>query len=287
MLTRQLFSSDESRFRERAARSVRMNAIALWQESMGKVEKGWLGKPIQLDASGCPAGYKPGGYNVAFRLGVEQASKLRAFGDLKHSLTNAACVTETPIQLVSWDHLSHLFMRCCGQGRDWALFKADREAAYKQIPIDPRDQPLAIVALRDPKSGKRCGFPSHTMVFGATASALQYNAFSRLIAALANRLLGIPSYPFSMTSHPLFRLRWRRRRQLPFHHSPLLRITLNPAKSDVWPEVTFLGLWGGGWFHSASNEYAIHISHSAGKRAARSALLSDYVSRRRIASQEL
>ena len=72
-------------------------------------------------------------------VGVEQASKLSACDDMKHILTNAACVTETPIQLVSRDHLSQLCKRCFGQGRDWALFKEDHAAAYKQLPLGPRD----------------------------------------------------------------------------------------------------------------------------------------------------
>ena len=101
-----------------------------------------------------------------------------------------------PIQLVSWDHLAQLCRRPCGKSRDWALLKADHEAAYEQLPLRPQDQSRAIIALKHPVTGKWFGFGSHTLVFGATAAVLHYNVFSRLINALANRLLGIPSIFF-------------------------------------------------------------------------------------------
>ena len=44
-------------------------------------------------------------FNISFRFGVLQSVKLRAFGDLKHAMTNSARSVETPNQLVSWDHL--------------------------------------------------------------------------------------------------------------------------------------------------------------------------------------
>ena len=70
--------------------------------------------------------------------------------------------------------------------------KADHEAAYKQLPLAPKDQPNAIIALFCPDDGKRYGFTARTPVFGDTAAVLHYNVFFRLIAALVNQLLGIP-----------------------------------------------------------------------------------------------
>ena len=129
---------------------------------------------------------------MAFRFGVQQDSKLRACDDLKHSLTNQCCWNRTPIQLVSWDHLARLSRLLSKPGEEWHLFKADHEAAYKQLPIDPADQKTAIVALRHPKSGKWFGFITRTLVFGSVAAVLHYNILSRIWTSICCRLLGIP-----------------------------------------------------------------------------------------------
>ena len=146
---------------------------------------------MALDIAGFPAGFRHGFVNIAFRFGVEQAAKFRACDDSNHSLTNSACSAVTPIQMVAWDHISQLCRRCCKQGRDWALFKADREADYKLLSIAPKEQAYAAIAPRRPTVGKRFGFFSRTLMFGAAAAVLHYNVFSRLIPALVCRLLGI------------------------------------------------------------------------------------------------
>ena len=198
-------------------------------------------------------GYKPGGFNIACRLGVERASKLRACDDLKHSLTNAACVTETPIRMASRAHLSQLCKRCCSHGRDWALLKVDREAAYKHPPLGPRDQPLAIIDPRDPKSGKWVGLPSRNLVSGATEEALRCDASARLIAALANRLMGITPICFFDDFASLIPAEMAQNAIASFaSFFPLLGIALKPGKSAVGPAVTFPGLRGWPPLHRTS-----------------------------------
>ena len=51
-----------------------------------------------------------------------------------------------------------------------------------------------MVAPRCPSGSKLYGPPPppRTLLFGAAASALRYNCFSRIMAALANRFLGLP-----------------------------------------------------------------------------------------------
>ena len=136
-------------------------------------------RPRPLTASGRPEDQPEGDYNIVFRFGVEQADKLRACDDLKHGLTNKACQITTPIKLVSWGHVSQLRRSYASDGRDWALFKADHEAAYKQLPLGPKGQATAIIALRRPTSGKWFGFRSRTLMFGSVAAVLHYNIFTR------------------------------------------------------------------------------------------------------------
>lgn len=63
----------ESRLRERAAKSGVKHAALLWADAMEQVEKGRLCAPVDLDASGRPAGFHPRGCNVASRFAAEQA----------------------------------------------------------------------------------------------------------------------------------------------------------------------------------------------------------------------
>ena len=69
---------------------------------------------------------------------------------------------------------------------------ADHEAAYKQIPMGPAGQPYAIIALRDPTTGRWYGFRSRARMFGSVAAVLHYNVFPRLITVIFNRMFGIP-----------------------------------------------------------------------------------------------
>ena len=84
------FLTDAPRFRERAHKAGHKNAPQLWEEASAHVKKGWLNPPVELADDGCPKGFRTGQYNMAFRFGAEQADKLRACGDFRHSLTNSA-----------------------------------------------------------------------------------------------------------------------------------------------------------------------------------------------------
>ena len=281
-----LFQTAATRFRERAAKSGHKNASQLWEEANQLVTKGWLNPPVELREDGRPAGLPAGQYNIAFRFGVEQAAKLRACDDLRHSLTNSACSVLTPIQLVSWDHLAQLCRRSCGKSRDWARAKAVHEASYKQLPLRPKDQAGAIIALRRPVAGKWFGFASRTLAFGATAAVLHYNVFSRLVTALVNRLSGIPLICFFDDFAALIpRLLSNKAMAVFSRFCETAGITHKPGKSEVGREITFLGLLG--WFPTAANNYTTHISLPEEKRKARSALLADFISKCSLSHQAL
>ena len=135
LLTRsELYRSAAHRFRDRAARSGFKNCAALWDEAMSQHSQGRLEAPIPLNSDGRPTTWRSQRFNIAFRFGVEQAEKLRACDDLRHILTNLACHVATPIQLVSRGHISHLSQLLNNGADSWELFKADHEAAYKQLP---------------------------------------------------------------------------------------------------------------------------------------------------------
>lgn len=60
---------------------------------------------------------------------------------------------------------------------DWEFFIADRQAACKQIPLDPSETRLAIIGIRNPRGNWRYGFYIRSLLFGAASSALRYNIF--------------------------------------------------------------------------------------------------------------
>ena len=280
------YSSRLKRIRERAPKSGLENANDLWKEAMCQHSKGWLAAPVELKASGRPADLPTGGYNIAFRFGVEQAEKLRACDDLKHGLTNQACRVHTPIRLVSWDHLSQLCRTFARDGRDWALFKADHEAAYKQLPMDPADQLFAIIALRHPTSGIWHGFRSRTLVFGSIAAVIHYNVFSRLITAIFNKTFGIPLICFFDDFAALLpRLLARKGMAVFTGFCNILGIKLKSDKSELGPEVTFLGLQG--TYPAKETGSILRICLPAEKKKAWSALTLSYLPQGRLSYQEL
>ena len=172
-----IFGSSQQRFWERSAKSGHKNANALWNEAMEQCEKGWLHGMFPLREAMGPGGFKDKAINVAFRFGVAQDDKLRACDDLRHALVNLACKVTTPIKLVSRDHVAELCRSSAGSSYDWSFFKADHQAAYKQLPLDPSETNLAITGLRNPKGNLWYGFYSRTLVFGAVSAVLHYNVF--------------------------------------------------------------------------------------------------------------
>ena len=171
---------------------------------------------------------------------------MRACGDLKHSLANLACTVSAPIQLVSWGHLTQLPHLLTKGGGDWVLFKADHEAAYKQIPIDPADQKNAIVALRHPVSQLWYGFVTRTLIFGSIAAVLHYNVISRILVALTDRVLGIPLVGYFGDFAAMIRAVFGEDALRAFaEFCRLLGFQLKPVKSSVGNSPVFLGLLGG------------------------------------------
>ena len=63
----------------------------MWKEAVDQVERGWLAPPLPIDLDGSVATYAKGSFNIAFRLGVDQADKLRESDDLKHNEVNVYC----------------------------------------------------------------------------------------------------------------------------------------------------------------------------------------------------
>ena len=73
-----------------------------------------------------------------------------------------------------------------------AMDKVAMDKAYKQLPARGDQQSFAVVALKNPTSGRMGGFIPKTQLFGATIAVLNYNTVSRVMATVAARWLEIP-----------------------------------------------------------------------------------------------
>ena len=276
VMTSQLFRSAPERFRERAAKSGMANAQQLWDEASAQVSKGWLAPPQLLDRDGQLPGWQANSCNVAFRFGVKQDAKLRACDDLKHSLTNQCCQVRTPIQLVSWDHLAQLSKLCGDSHDEWHLFKADHVAAYKQLPIDPRDQCTAIVALRHPQSKKWYGFVTRTLVFVSVAAVLHYNILSGIWSTIFARSMLIPLLSHFDDFAALLRAGLAEKALSVFtRFCDILGFQPKAGKSSVGNKITLLGLLG--TFPSRDSEGQLLISLPDEKRVSWSGAIKSFL----------
>ena len=158
------------------------------------------------------------------------------------------------------------------------MMKADREAAYKKLPIDPSDQPFVEIALRRPSDGKWSGFTTRTLVFGAVAAVLHYNFFPRAITAVINRAFGVPMVFFFDDFAALVQLIMVDKALEVFSKFlQLVGIGLKTGKSSACNQIPFLGLLGSS--PCSSNGFQLSISLTPEKREKWPGLIRTYLDR--------
>ena len=201
--------------------------------------------PFPLSTLGEPFTLADKSLDIAFRFGSEKGTKLRARGDLRHSMTNLACVVLTPGTLAAWDRLAGISRLLNKDDRDWRFVKADHEAAYKQLPLRAEQSKLAVVALRCPTDGRWYGFVSRTMMFGAVSAVLHYNLFSKLPTEIVAKLFGIPLICFFGDFGAMLPSELVAEGLLTFTlFCSKLGITLKKEKYELGATATFVGLSG-------------------------------------------
>ena len=186
----ELFSTVRERFVTRS-RVPPNHADSMWKEALGQVVRGRLGPPRKLNREGRFSDSPNEEINLVFRFPVFQSDKVRAIDDLKQGLVNEFCVIDSPIVLPSWGHVVEQILPTNGIHRGWDFLKIDHESAYKNLPIRPSDSRFCNIVLWSEVEGCWFAFEPKTQIFGSIASVLHYNVFSRLLASLINRILGI------------------------------------------------------------------------------------------------
>lgn len=160
-------------------------------EAMEQGSLGWHDYPLPISPEGDAATYDRGCARIAFTSGVGQAGRIRAFGDLKRDNVNLHCTVRTPIKLHKRGHVSQMCTGIRHTSRNWAFFKADREAACKQLALWPARQRLEMVSHRNPQTSEWAVFHLCALLFGTVAKVLRYNFPSRIIPTLFNPIFGI------------------------------------------------------------------------------------------------
>ena len=141
----QLFDSAFDRLQQRDTSAVPQRSSELCKDGCEQAEKGWLAHPITVDALRSAIFLNGSGINAAFRFAAIQGDKVRDFEDLRHSLTDRACAVLTPIELVSWRHVSHIRNLFAAKDLECKSHKSDHRDAYKSLPVCPRQTKLAAV----------------------------------------------------------------------------------------------------------------------------------------------
>ena len=172
-------------------------------------------------------------------------NKLRARDDLRHNLVNLCTSVIAPITLPTWDHIAQLSKDCFRADAKCTFLKADRDSAYKQLPLDPDFAGPAVETPRDPTSSKRRAFFPRALLFGAVTAVLHYNCFARALAVIINLTLGIPALNYFGDFGALVRepngaaALW-----MAENTSLTLGAPMETIKSLVDTQLTFLGLLG-------------------------------------------
>ena len=131
------------------------------------------------------------------------------------------------------------------------MFKADRKAAYKQLPLAPADQ-AAAAALRRPWANRWYGFATRKLICDPIADVLHYDVLPRILTALVNRYLGVPMAGYFDDFATVAPDALGRAAALAFgRFARAMGLELNYRKVDLGDEAVSMGLMGS--FPSSAN----------------------------------
>lgn len=87
--------------------------------------------PLPIDIPGKSPTYKEGSADIAFRLVVDQADKIRARDDLMENRAGLYFSVWAPIKIPTCGQIEEMRLDINSVIREWSIFKANREADYK------------------------------------------------------------------------------------------------------------------------------------------------------------
>ena len=120
------------------------------EEAAQQAAAGRLGRPRLMGDNGQFADSESGRAYIAFRFAAMRPVMFLAFGDLEYGRANVGETERAPIKFLTSRHISQMRWGVLGSGFRWSFFKADRDAAYRNIPLNSDHCRMCAAALRSP-----------------------------------------------------------------------------------------------------------------------------------------
>ena len=118
-------------------------------------------------------------------------------GDLNDSLGDRLSAISTLFTLPAWGLLhSDSILTASSSTKGWDFAKGRDTSDCKNFPPTPPDYCQEAIAVWNSDQKSRPALLPPTLLLCATASALRYIVFSRILASVCNRLFGIPLIDF-------------------------------------------------------------------------------------------
>ena len=132
-------------------------------------------------------------WSVMRRFVIQQGAKLRPIDDGLEAQVNKAYTSTIDLELQDLDYITALALTLGDHpGRRWVGKCLDLSKAYKQLPLLPAHQELAVVYFKGPNE-RHNFFVPNSLMFGATAAVFGFNRTSKALWYLLSRYLLIPT----------------------------------------------------------------------------------------------
>ena len=128
----------------RAQASGYAHTSDLWEEASSPAKTGWPTGPFELYGPVDFLHLERGSHDVASRFEVVQMGMVRSRDDFKYGRNNIACDSRAPITPPHLRSSGQLRLDLRAPDRSWRFFKADRIAAYKNLPLKILTRPHCV-----------------------------------------------------------------------------------------------------------------------------------------------
>ena len=176
--------------------------LAIWEKSLKEVKLKTATGPwsrAQLDGR-----FGVGKWTAMPRFAIWQNGKYRMIDDGKASGLNSTVeaaetihTTTIPMGLAVLARFQYLLGLTYTDDRpDFGTGTDDMEGAYRQIPVHPSHECLAIAAVWNVHTNEWVFFAMQGLPFGLGAAVNQFNRLPAFLVAVARRILGLPVISF-------------------------------------------------------------------------------------------
>ena len=164
-------------------------ARAVWDQSLGEVERGELEGPFSLDQV-------PPEFTLSRRFGVVQNDKVRCVDDFSWSGVNSASQPQESPKPHTLDVVAGMVCSVMDKGPysdSWVARSFDLKSAYKQCAVHPTSKKFSHIVVGDPNTSTLKAFRSKALPFGSVKSVHAFLRVSHSLWAILTALFGVIS----------------------------------------------------------------------------------------------